>query len=86
VTVSVINLLLQEGALVRPGGGRSPVSGWADPVEHARMLHDDRRTGDYLAALAEAVQPGEVVLDGGYRERRPVRGGGSGRRQARLCG
>ena len=27
------------------------------------MLHDDRRTGDYLAALTAAVQPGDVVLD-----------------------
>ena len=27
------------------------------------MLHDDRRTGDYLAALAAAVPPGDVVLD-----------------------
>ena len=56
-------MLIEEGALVQPDAGRGPTSGWADPVEHARMLHDDRRTGDYLAALAEAVRPGDVVLD-----------------------
>ena len=62
-TLSVINMLIEEGALIRPGapGGRS--SGWADPVEHARMLHDDRRTSDYVAALSQAVRPGDVVLD-----------------------
>jgi protein arginine N-methyltransferase 1 len=64
-TLSVINMLLEEGALVRPGAGRGPTRGWADPVEHARMLHDQRRTGDYLAALAEAVRPGDVVVDVG---------------------
>ena len=62
-TMHVLNMLIEEGALVRPGAGRGPASGWADPVEHARMLHDDRRTGDYLAALAAAVRPGDVVLD-----------------------
>jgi len=62
-TMSVINQLLEEGALVRPGANNGPTSGWADPVEHARMLHDDRRTSDYLAALAQAVRPGDVVLD-----------------------
>lgn len=56
-------MLIEEGALVRPDGRGGPSSGWADPVEHARMLHDDRRTGDYLAALAQAVRPGDVVLD-----------------------
>ena len=61
-TMSVVNMLIDEGALVRPDG-TAPASGWADPVEHARMLHDDRRTRDYLAALAEAVRPGDVVLD-----------------------
>ena len=62
-TLSVINMLIEEGALVRPDGRGGPSSGWADPVEHARMLHDDRRTSDYLAALAAAVRPGDVVLD-----------------------
>jgi precorrin-6B methylase 2 len=62
-TMSVVNILIEEGALVEPEGGRGLTSGWADPVEHARMLHDERRTGDYLAALAEAVRPGDVVLE-----------------------
>ena len=61
--LSVLNMLIEESALVTPDGERAPTSGWADPVEHARMLHDERRTGDYLAALAEAVRPDDVVLD-----------------------
>ena len=64
-TMSVVNMLIEEGVLVRPDADEGRASGWADPVEHARMLHDDRRTGDYLAALAEAVRPGDVVLDVG---------------------
>jgi protein arginine N-methyltransferase 1 len=62
-TLSVINMLVEEGALVAPQAGRAPTSGWADPVEHARMLHDERRTRDYMAALAAAVRPDDVVLD-----------------------
>jgi precorrin-6B methylase 2 len=62
-TASVINMLIEEGALVATDGARGPTRGWADPVEHARMLHDDRRTFDYLEALAAAVRPGDVVLD-----------------------
>ena len=62
-TLSVINMLIEEGVLVKPGAHGGPASGWADPVEHARMLHDDRRTRDYLAALGQAVRPGDVVLD-----------------------
>ena len=62
-TLSVINMLVEEGALVAPSAGGLPSTGWADPVEHARMLHDERRTGDYLRALAAAVRPGDVVLD-----------------------
>ena len=61
--MGVINMLIEEGALLTAEEGSSQVSGWADPVEHARMLHDERRTGDYLAALAAAVRPGDVVLD-----------------------
>ena len=48
------------------GHGPGPTRGWADPLEHARMLHDDRRTGDYQSALYEAVRrrgKGGVVLD-----------------------
>ena len=62
-TLSVINMLIEDGALIRQDGPRGSSSGWADPVEHARMLHDDRRTSDYLAAIAQAVRPGDVVLD-----------------------
>jgi precorrin-6B methylase 2 len=62
-TMNVVNVLIEEGALVRHGVDPGVARGWADPVEHARMLHDDRRTGDYLAALAQAVRPGDVVLD-----------------------
>lgn len=61
--MNVINMLIEEGALITPGPSRPQTAGWADPVEHARMLHDDRRTGDYLAALRAAVRPGDVVLD-----------------------
>ena len=61
--LSVINMLVEESALIPPDTGRTPTSGWADPVEHARMLHDERRTGDFLAALAAAVRTDDVVLD-----------------------
>jgi len=61
--VSVVNMLIEENTLIAVAAGRAPTSGWADPVEHARMLHDDRRTGDFIAALTAAVRPGEVVLD-----------------------
>jgi precorrin-6B methylase 2 len=62
--MNVLNQLIEEGALVRPDpASRGPASGWADPVEHGRMLHDDRRTGDYIAAISAAVRPGDVVLD-----------------------
>jgi protein arginine N-methyltransferase 1 len=61
-TLGAIHMLIEEGALTPPGeaGGRR---GWADPVEHARMLHDSRRTGDFIAAVAGTVRPGDVVVD-----------------------
>jgi protein arginine N-methyltransferase 1 len=62
-TMSVINMLIEEHTLITSEAGRAPSSGWADPIEHARMLHDDRRTRDFISALAAAVQPGDVVLD-----------------------
>jgi protein arginine N-methyltransferase 1 len=62
-TLSVINMLIEDGALVRPDADQTPTRGWADPVEHARMLHDDRRTSDYVAALQKAVRPEDIVLD-----------------------
>jgi protein arginine N-methyltransferase 1 len=61
--LSVINTLIEEGALVRSDADSGPTAGWVDPVEHARMLNDSRRTRDYLAALEEAVRPTDVVLD-----------------------
>jgi precorrin-6B methylase 2 len=62
-TLSVINMLIEEGALVPADADRVPTRGWSDPVEHARMLHDDRRTGDYIAALRQVVRPADIVLD-----------------------
>jgi predicted RNA methylase len=62
-TLSVINMLIEDGALVPPDADRVPTRGWADPVEHARMLHDDRRTNDYIAALRNVVRPQDIVLD-----------------------
>jgi SAM-dependent methyltransferase len=62
-TMSVINMLIEEGALMRPDLDRVPTRGWADPVEHARMLHDDRRTHHYISALQEAVRRNDIVLD-----------------------
>jgi protein arginine N-methyltransferase 1 len=64
-TISVINMLIEEGALVLADVDSAGTRGWADPVEHARMLHDDRRTNDYIAALRRAVRPTDIVLDVG---------------------
>ncbi|HZV10746.1 MAG TPA: 50S ribosomal protein L11 methyltransferase, partial [Novosphingobium sp.] len=62
-TMSVINRLIEENTLITSVADGAPSSGWADPIEHARMLHDDRRTGDFIRAVTAAVRPGDVVLD-----------------------
>jgi len=61
--MGVIKLLVDTGALVATDEPSSRALGWADPIEQARMLHDRRRTSDYLAAIEAAVRPGDVVLD-----------------------
>lgn len=61
--MAVLNGLLDSDALVPEGSDASSSAGWADPAEQARMLHDDRRTSDYLTAITAAVQPGDVVVD-----------------------
>ena len=62
-TMSVVNMLIEENTLIAAAAGRAPTSGWADPIEHARMLHDDRRTRDFIRAVTATVRPGDVVLD-----------------------
>lgn len=62
-SMTVIGALIETGALMRADADRSQPSGWSDPVQHARMLDDERRTGDYLAAIRKAVRPGDVVVD-----------------------
>lgn len=63
--MAVINGLLDSDGLVPQGSERTSATGWSDPAEQGRMLHDDRRTNDYLAAIAVAVKPGDVVVDVG---------------------
>ena len=49
------------------------------------MLHDDRRTGDYLSALYEAVRRG-ASCSTSHRKRDSCDSRGSGRRAACVCG
>ena len=64
-TMGAINAMIEEGVLVPDNGSAAPSSGWTDPIEHSRMLHDDRRTGAFIAALEATVRPGDVVVDVG---------------------
>jgi protein arginine N-methyltransferase 1 len=61
--MAVLNALLDSEALAPIGPASATSTGWADPAEQARMLHDDRRTNDYLSAIAAGVRPGDVVVD-----------------------
>ena len=62
-TMGAINILIEESVLTVSDADHRSTSGWADPEEHARMLNDHRRTGDYIAALAAAVRPDDIVVD-----------------------
>jgi protein arginine N-methyltransferase 1 len=62
LVASVMMALIETGALL-DARTIDVQRGWADPVEHAWMLHDHRRTGTYLQAIRAAVRPGDVVLD-----------------------
>lgn len=61
--MGVVNALLEEGSLIASAAPATTTGGWGHPAEHARMLHDERRTGDYLRAIKHAVRPGDVVLE-----------------------
>jgi len=61
--MAVLNGLVDSDALVPVGSEPTSGTGWSDPAEQGRMLHDDRRTSDFLAAIAEGVGPGDVVVD-----------------------
>ena len=84
-SLSVVNMLMEEGAIVTPDGSGAPMSGWADPVEHARMLHDERRTGDYLAAHRSRGTPRRRRARHRDRERGARGGRGASGCAARLC-
>jgi hypothetical protein len=59
---TVVMGLIETGGLAAVDGS-PPTQGWADPVDHARMLNDFRRTSAYIAAIDSTVRDGDVVVD-----------------------
>ncbi|MEO8591931.1 MAG: 50S ribosomal protein L11 methyltransferase [Candidatus Solibacter sp.] len=61
--------LHQGGILLEEGEQGSAIDrearGFAAPAAHVAMLNDQARTAGFLAAIAETVQPGDVVVDVG---------------------
>ena len=85
-TLSVLNMLIEESALVSPGAERARTSGWADPVEHARMLHDERRTGNVRGCPDRGSPSERCGARHRHRKRSSCRRCCPSRCSARLCG
>jgi hypothetical protein len=51
------------GVIAHPDAADPLRRGFASPAIQADMLHDDARVAAYLAAIAEVVRPGDVVID-----------------------
>ncbi len=83
-SLHALNVLIEEGVLVTPVRPGRAASGWADPVEHARMLHDERRTRDYLTAIRSSVRPRRRRARHRDGKRRAGDRGGARRCAARL--
>ena len=67
--INTIIQLHQGGILLGEGEARQSIDresrGFAAPEVHISMLNDRARTAGFLAAIAETVRPGDVVVDVG---------------------
>lgn len=66
LTTAIVHLY-ESGALVDVSRAAPPLQstrrGFASAAIHIKMLNDRARTESYLAAIAEVVKPGDVVVD-----------------------
>ena len=61
-----INKLYNAGVLIEPAGRFTPgakVRGFEAPAVHISLLNDRVRTEAFLRAIAETIEPGDVVVD-----------------------